>query len=141
MLERDDFQARYREGRPISVVEFLYPLMQAMDSVAVEADVEMGGTDQTFNLLVGRDIQKEYGQEPQVVFTMPLLEGTDGVRKMSKSFDNYVALTDPPDEMFGKLMRVPDELIERYMRLCTALAPDGVEAAMVEARRKENPVS
>ncbi|MDP8955502.1 MAG: tyrosine--tRNA ligase [Actinomycetota bacterium] len=140
MLERDDFQARYREGRPISVVEFLYPLMQAMDSVAVRADVEMGGTDQTFNLLVGRDIQKEYGQEPQVVFTMPLLEGTDGVRKMSKSFDNYVALTDPPDEMFGKLMRVPDELIERYLRLCTSLPSSEVEAAMGQAERAGNPV-
>jgi tyrosyl-tRNA synthetase len=127
MLERDDFQARYREGRPISVVEFLYPLMQAMDSVAIRADVEMGGTDQTFNLLVGRDIQKNHGQEPQVVFTMPLLEGTDGVRKMSKSFDNYVALTDPPDEMFGKLMRIPDELIARYLRLCTGADPEEVE--------------
>jgi tyrosyl-tRNA synthetase len=118
MLERDDFQVRYREGRPISVVEFLYPLMQAMDSVAVRADVEMGGTDQTFNLLVGRDIQKAYGQDPQVVFTMPLLTGTDGVRKMSKSFDNYVGLTDPPDEMFGKLMSIPDELIAGYFQLC-----------------------
>jgi tyrosyl-tRNA synthetase len=117
MLERDDFRNRYRDNRPISVVEFLYPLMQAMDSVAIEADVEMGGTDQTFNLLVGRDVQKAYGQEPQVVFTMPLLEGTDGVRKMSKSFDNAVALTDPPDEMFGKLMSIPDEFVVRYLRL------------------------
>jgi tyrosyl-tRNA synthetase len=119
MLEREDFRIRYRDGRPISVVEFLYPLMQAMDSVAVHADVEMGGTDQTFNLLVGRDVQKAYGQEPQVVFTMPLLEGTDGVRKMSKSYDNAVALTDPPDEMFGKLMSIPDRLIVRYLRLLT----------------------
>jgi tyrosyl-tRNA synthetase len=138
MLERDDFQARHREGRPISVVEFLYPLMQAMDSVAVRADVEMGGTDQTFNLLVGRDIQKEYAQEPQVVFTMPLLEGTDGVRKMSKSFDNYVALADPPEEMFGKLMRVPDDLIERYLRLCTALDAAAVEAVVAEAQGAGN---
>src|SRR5205823_10620262 len=99
MLERDGFAERYREGRPISVVELLYPLMQAYDSVAIRADVEMGGTDQTFNLLVGRDIQRAYGQEPQVVFTMPLLVGTDGVRKMSKSFDNHVALTDPPEEL------------------------------------------
>jgi tyrosyl-tRNA synthetase len=121
MLERDDFQARYRDGQPISVVEFLYPLMQAMDSVKVEADVEMGGTDQTFNLLMGRDIQKAYGQDPQVVFTMPLLEGTDGKRKMSKSFDNYVALTDPPEEIFGKLMSIPDELMPKYFELCTAL--------------------
>ncbi|HXF57277.1 MAG TPA: tyrosine--tRNA ligase [Actinomycetota bacterium] len=128
MLERDDFQARYREGRPISLVEFLYPLLQAMDSVAVRADVEMGGTDQTFNLLVGRDIQERYGQEPQVVFTMPLLEGTDGSLKMSKSFGNYVALTDPPDEMFGKLMRVPDPLIPKYLRLCTDLPREEVEA-------------
>jgi tyrosyl-tRNA synthetase len=119
MLEREDFRTRYEAGKPISVVEFLYPLMQAMDSVAVGADVEMGGTDQTFNLLVGRDIQRTYGQEPQVVFTMPLLEGTDGVRKMSKSYDNAVALTDPPDEMFGKLMSIPDGLIEPYTRLAT----------------------
>ena len=140
MLERDDFQQRYREGRPISVVEFLYPLMQAMDSVAVRADVEMGGTDQTFNLLVGRDIQKEYGQEPQIVFTMPLLEGTDGVRKMSKSFDNYVALTDAPEEMFGKLMRVPDELIERYFRLCTTLRSEEIQVVMADAERSGNPV-
>ena len=119
MLERDDFRTRYRDNRPISVVEFLYPLMQAMDSVAIEADVEMGGTDQTFNLLVGRDVQKAYGQEPQVVFTMPLLEGTDGVRKMSKSFDNAVSLTDPADEMFGKLMSIPDGFVVRYLRLLT----------------------
>ena len=118
MLERDDFQIRQAEGRPISVVEFLYPLMQAMDSVATRTDVELGGTDQTFNLLVGRDIQRAYGQEPQVVMTMPLLPGTDGVRKMSKSFDNWIALTDPADEMFGKLMSIPDELTEAYLSLC-----------------------
>jgi len=123
MLEREDFDTRYREGRPISVVEFLYPLMQAMDSVAINADVEMGGTDQTFNLLMGREIQRAYGQEPQVVFTMPLIEGTDGKRKMSKSFDNYVALTDPPEEMFGKLMSIPDELIDKYTELATDLDP------------------
>jgi tyrosyl-tRNA synthetase len=123
MLEREDFDARYREGRPISVVEFLYPLMQAMDSVAINADVEMGGTDQTFNLLMGREIQRAYGQEPQVVFTMPLIEGTDGVRKMSKSYGNYVALTDPPEEMFGKLMSIPDELIDKYTELATDLEP------------------
>ena len=123
MLEREDFDARYREGRPISVVEFLYPLMQAMDSVAIQADVEMGGTDQTFNLLMGREIQRAYGQEPQVVFTMPLIEGTDGKRKMSKSFDNYVALTDPPEEMFGKLMSIPDDLIDKYTELGTDLDP------------------
>jgi tyrosyl-tRNA synthetase len=131
MLERDDFRARYREGKPISVAEFFYPLMQAMDSVAIQADVEMGGTDQTFNLLAGRDIQQAYGQEPQVVFTMPLLEGIDGERKMSKSLDNYVALTDPPEEMFGRLMRVPDWLIPKYLRLCTDVDP--AEVAAVEA--------
>jgi tyrosyl-tRNA synthetase len=128
MLERDDFRTRYRENRPISVVEFLYPLMQAMDSVAIEADVEMGGTDQTFNLLVGRDVQKAYGQEPQVVFTMPLLEGTDGVRKMSKSFDNAVSLTDPPDEMFGKLMSISDELVVQYLRLLTHVEQPELES-------------
>jgi len=135
MLERDDFQARYRDGRPISVVEFLYPLMQAMDSVAIRSDVEMGGTDQTSNLLVGRDIQRAYGQEPQVVFTMPLLEGTDGLRKMSKSFDNSVALTDPPEEMFGKLMSIPDELIYRYFRLCTELEFEPAAHPTAEKRR------
>jgi tyrosyl-tRNA synthetase len=135
MLEREDFRARYEAGKPISVVEFLYPLMQAMDSVAVEADVEMGGTDQTFNLLVGRDIQRAYGQEPQVVFTMPLLEGTDGVRKMSKSYDNAVALTDPSDEMFGKLMSIPDPLTERYMHLATDEAFDPGEHPNQAKRR------
>ncbi len=135
MLERDDFRERQREGRPISIVEFLYPLLQAMDSVAVKADVELGGTDQTFNLKVGRDIQRAYGQEPQVVVTMPLLEGTDGVRKMSKSFDNCVGLTDPPDDMFGKLMRIPDGLVGKYLRLCTDLGPaklEGIEARLAD---------
>lgn len=131
MLERDDFRQRFRSGRPISVVEFLYPLMQAMDSVAVRADVEMGGTDQTFNLLVGREIQRAHGQEPQVVFTMPLLEGTDGIRKMSKSYDNYVGLTEPAEEMFGKLMSIPDEVIGKYLLLCTDAGPEDV--ARVEA--------
>jgi tyrosyl-tRNA synthetase len=126
MLERDDFRGRYEAGKPISVVEFLYPLMQAMDSVAVRADIELGGTDQTFNLLVGRDIQREYGQDPQLVITMPLLEGIDGERKMSKSFDNWVALTDPPDQMFGKLMRIPDELIPKYLLLAAWLEPEAV---------------
>ncbi|MDP9342219.1 MAG: tyrosine--tRNA ligase [Actinomycetota bacterium] len=128
LLEREDFRTRYQEGRPISLVEFLYPMMQAYDSVAVRADVELGGTDQTFNLLVGREIQRAYGQEPQVVMTMPLLEGTDGVRKMSKSFDNYVGITESPEEMFGKLMSVPDELIVRYLELCTDAGPEEVEA-------------
>ncbi len=118
MLEREDFGARYRGGQPISVVELLYPLFQGYDSVAVEADVELGGTDQMFNLLMGREVQRAYGQDPQVVLTMPLLEGIDGVRKMSKSFGNYVALTDPPEEMFGKLMSIPDDLIAKYELLC-----------------------
>jgi tyrosyl-tRNA synthetase len=131
LLERDDFRTRYQEGRPISLVEFLYPVMQAYDSVAIRADVELGGTDQTFNLLVGREIQRAYGQEPQVVITMPLLEGTDGVRKMSKSLDNAVGLTEPPEEVFGKLMSVPDELIVRYLQLCTGLGPEEVEAVRV----------
>ncbi|HEY7667118.1 MAG TPA: tyrosine--tRNA ligase [Actinomycetota bacterium] len=129
MLEREDFRDRYRQGRPISVVEFLYPLFQGYDSVAVRADVELGGTDQTFNLLMGREVQRAYGQDPQVVMTMPLLEGTDGVRKMSKSLDNWVGLTEPPDEMFGKLMSIPDGLIVRYLRLATDDPPDAVEAA------------
>jgi tyrosyl-tRNA synthetase len=123
MLEREDFRARYEQGQPISVVEFLYPLLQGYDSVAVEADIELGGTDQTFNLLMGREVQRAYGQEPQAVLTMPLLEGLDGVRKMSKSLDNYVALTDPPEEMFGKLMSLPDGLIAKYELLCTDLGP------------------
>jgi tyrosyl-tRNA synthetase len=127
LLERDDFSERYRAGKPISLVEFLYPLMQSYDSVAVKADVEMGGTDQTFNLLVGRDIQRGFGQEPQVVFTMPLLTGTDGVRKMSKSFGNHVGLTEPPEEQFGKVMSIPDELIGQWFRLCTLLDLGEVE--------------
>lgn len=127
MLERDDFRDRYQSGRPISVVELLYPLLQGYDSVAVRADVEMGGTDQKFNLLMGREVQRAYGQEPQVVLTMPLLEGTDGVRKMSKSLDNYIALTESPDEMFGKLMRIPDGLIAKFLRLTTRVDPDEVD--------------
>src|SRR3954452_2381965 len=121
MLEREDFRARYQANQPISVVEFLYPLLQGYDSVAVEADVELGGTDQTFNLLMGREVQRAYGQEPQAVLTMPLIEGLDGVRKMSKSFDNYVGLTEPADEMFGKLMSLPDGLIAKYELLCADL--------------------
>jgi tyrosyl-tRNA synthetase len=127
LLERDDFSARFRDGRPISLSEFLYPLMQGYDSVAVEADVELGGTDQTFNLLVGRDIQRAHGQEPQVAFTVPLLPGTDGGRKMSKSFGNHVGLTDPPEEQFGRTMSIPDELIGPWFRLCTALPREDVD--------------
>jgi tyrosyl-tRNA synthetase len=119
MLERDDFTQRYKGGEPISVHEFLYPLAQAMDSVAIEADVELGGTDQKFNLLVGRDIQREYGQEPQVILTTPLLVGTDGVEKMSKSFDNYIGLSESPREMYGKTLRIPDTLIYSYFELAS----------------------
>jgi tyrosyl-tRNA synthetase len=117
MLERDDFAKRYKSRQPIAVHEFLYPLVQGYDSVALTADVELGGTDQKFNLLVGRTLQEAYGQEAQVVLTMPLLEGLDGVQKMSKSLNNYVGITDPPDEMFGKLMSVSDKLMWRYFEL------------------------
>lgn len=119
MMERDDFQKRYRDQKPISVHEFLYPLVQGYDSVALKADVELGGTDQKFNLLVGRELQRDYGQESQVVITMPLLEGTDGVKKMSKSVGNYIALEDKPGEMFGKIMSISDALMLRYYELLT----------------------
>jgi tyrosyl-tRNA synthetase len=132
MLERDDFAKRYAQGKPISIMEFLYPLLQGMDSVAVEADVELGGRDQMFNLLVGRDLQRAYGQEPQVALTTPLLVGTDGVRKMSQSFGNYIGITDPPDEMFGKLARVPDELIGEYRLLALDFFRDPSEAERVD---------
>jgi len=131
MLERDDFAKRYAQGKPISIMEFLYPLLQGMDSVAVEADVELGGRDQTFNLLVGRDLQRAYEQEPQVALTTPLLVGTDGVQKMSQSVGNYVGITDPPDEMFGKLARVPDELIGDYRLLTLDFFRDPAEAERV----------
>lgn len=121
LLERDDFSKRLKNGLPISVHELLYPLMQAYDSVALRADVELGGTDQKFNLLVGREIQREFGQEPQVVMTMPLLEGLDGVEKMSKSLQNYVGITESPTEIFGKLMSISDELMFRYYELLTDL--------------------
>ena len=117
MLERDDFARRYREGQPIAVHEFLYPLAQGYDSVALQADVELGGTDQKFNLLVGRELQRHYGQEPQCILTLPLLEGLDGVNKMSKSLDNYVGITEAPAEMFGKLMSISDQLMWRYYEL------------------------
>jgi tyrosyl-tRNA synthetase len=117
MLERDDFHKRYAAGRPIAIHEFLYPLVQGYDSVMLRSDVELGGTDQRFNLLVGRQLQQDYGQPPQVVLTMPLLEGLDGVNKMSKSLGNYVGITEPPDEMFGKLMSISDTLMWRYFEL------------------------
>ena len=134
MLERADFAKRFKEQRPISIIEFLYPLAQAYDSVAVQADVELGGTDQLFNLLVGRDIQHAYGQRPQICMTMPLLEGTDGVQKMSQSLDNYVTIREEPEEMFGKLMSIPDEMIARYAYLAAGLGPDDV--ARLEAAAK-----
>jgi tyrosyl-tRNA synthetase len=117
MLERDDFARRYAEQRPIAIHEFLYPLVQGYDSVAMKADVELGGTDQKFNLLVGRHLQEVYGQEPQVVMTMPLLEGTDGVNKMSKSLGNYIGITEAPGTMFGKIMSISDEIMWRYFEL------------------------
>jgi len=124
MLERDDFADRYAAGKPISLMEFLYPLLQGYDSVAVEADVELGGTDQLFNLLVGRELQKDVGQDPQIALTMPLLEGLDGVQKMSQSLGNYVGVDEQPEDMFGKLMSIPDGVIARYELLCTDLGPE-----------------
>ena len=128
MLERDDFEKRYRSGEPISVHELLYPLAQAMDSVAIKADVELGGTDQKFNLLVGRDIQREYGLEPQVTVTLPILPGTDGVEKMSKSLDNFIGITESPGEMYGKTLSIPDPLIFDYFLLATDVPAADVAA-------------
>ncbi|MBC8256315.1 MAG: tyrosine--tRNA ligase [Candidatus Marinimicrobia bacterium] len=122
MLERDDFTKRYQDGVPISVHEFLYPLAQGFDSVHLKSDVELGGTDQKFNLLVGRDLQKEAGQSPQVIITTPILEGTDGVEKMSKSYDNYIGLTDSPSEIYGKTLSIPDSLIGRYFEFATEIS-------------------
>jgi len=119
LLEREDFGKRYREGKPISLIEFMYPLIQGYDSVALRADIELGGTDQMFNLMVGRELQKEYGQESQVILTMPLLEGTDGTQKMSKSYGNYIGINEPPSQMFGKIMSIPDNLILKYFELLT----------------------
>ncbi len=129
LLERDDFTKRFSGGIPISIHELLYPLAQAMDSAAIESDVELGGTDQKFNLIVGREIQRAYGKEPQCILTMPILEGTDGKEKMSKSLNNYIALTDTPKEIFGKVMSIPDELIVRYFRYA-ALANENDISAM-----------
>ena len=126
MLERDDFSKRYADGRPISLVEFMYPLLQGYDSVAVEADVELGGTDQLFNLLVGRDLQRAYGQEPQIALTMPLLVGTDGVQKMSQSLGNFIGIREMPEDIFGKVMSIPDHLVEQYAALATTLPDEEV---------------
>jgi len=122
MLERDDFTKRYKAGEPISIHELLYPLAQAMDSVAIKSDVELGGTDQKFNLLVGRDIQREHGQEPQVILSMPLLVGTDGVEKMSKSYDNYIGISESPKDMYGKTLSIPDNLIYIYYELASDIS-------------------
>ena len=139
MLERDDFAKRYKAGQPISIHEFLYPLAQGYDSVAMQADVELGGTDQKFNLLVGRTLQEAYGQEPQVVLTTPLLEGTDGVHKMSKSLGNYIGITEDPDSMFGKLMSISDELMWRYFELLSFRPLSELAALRAEAAGGRNP--
>jgi tyrosyl-tRNA synthetase len=139
MLERDHFRRRYAEGRPISIHEFLYPLVQGYDSVALEADVELGGTDQKFNLLVGRQLQPAYGQKPQVVMTTPLLEGLDGVSKMSKSLGNYVGIADPPEEMFGRLMSISDDLMWRYFELLSFRPLAELGALKREVAQGRNP--
>ena len=126
MLERDDFEKRYKSGKPITIKEFLYPLMQAYDSVSIKSDIELGGTDQKFNLLLGRDIQRHFEQEPQVVLTMPILEGLDGTRKMSKSLGNYIAVEDTPEDMYGKIMSVSDELMWKYYDLLTSVSDDEI---------------
>lgn len=139
LLERDDFSKRYKEGTPISVHELLYPLAQAMDSAAIRSDVELGGTDQKFNLMVGRDIQRAHNQEPQCILTMPILEGTDGKEKMSKSLDNYIGLTDKPFDMFGKVMSIPDELILRYYQYGAFASSEELEMLSNSLKGGENP--
>jgi tyrosyl-tRNA synthetase len=139
MMERDDFTKRFKAGVPISVHEFLYPLMQGYDSVALKSDLELGGTDQKFNLLVGRELQKEYGQEPQCILTMPLLEGTDGVEKMSKSKNNYIGIGEAPDSMFGKLMSISDTLMWRYFELLSFDSLEDIAALRSETEAGRNP--
>ncbi|MDF3920267.1 tyrosine--tRNA ligase [Salinicola sp. LHM] len=139
MLERDDFEKRYRGGQSISIHEFLYPLVQGYDSVALKADIELGGTDQKFNLLMGREIQKHFGQEPQVVITMPLLEGLDGVQKMSKSLNNYIGVDDTPGVMFNKLVSMPDSLMWRYFELLSLKSNEEVEAIRQDIEQGANP--
>lgn len=139
MMEREDFTQRFRNGVPISVHEFLYPLMQGYDSVALKSDLELGGTDQKFNLLVGRELQKEYGQEPQCILTMPLLEGTDGVEKMSKSKGNYIGISESPDSMFGKLMSISDTLMWRYYELLSFLSLEQIQVLKDEIQAGRNP--
>ena len=139
MLERDDFNKRYKSGQSISIHEFLYPIVQGYDSVALEADVELGGTDQKFNLLVGRQLQQDYGQEPQIVMTTPLLEGLDGVQKMSKSLDNYIGITDEANEMFGKVMSISDELMWRYFEVLSFRKLADIESVKSEVAAGGNP--
>ena len=136
MLEREDFHKRFTEEKPIAMHELLYPIAQGYDSVALEADVELGGTDQKFNLLMGRQLQRDYNQPPQIVLTMPLLEGTDGVQKMSKSYGNYIGITEPPQEMFGKVMSISDELMWRYYELLTDLTTREIDAAAARRWRR-----
>jgi tyrosyl-tRNA synthetase len=139
ILERDDFEKRMAEQKPISLHEFLYPLVQGYDSVALESDVELGGTDQKFNLLMGRNLQREFAQEPQVVMTTPLLEGLDGVQKMSKSLNNYIGITEPASEMFGKVMSISDELMWKYYELLTDLSPSEISNLRSQIENGENP--
>jgi tyrosyl-tRNA synthetase len=139
MLERDDFKKRYANGQPIAIHEFLYPLVQGWDSVALESDVELGGTDQRFNLLMGRELQKDQGQKPQTVIMVPLLEGLDGVQKMSKSLNNYIGITDSPTEMFGKVMSISDELMWRYYELLSFKPIEEIEQRKVDTQNGKNP--
>ncbi len=141
MLERDDFKKRYENNKPISLHEFLYPLVQGFDSYALKADIELGGTDQKFNLLVGREVQKHFGQDEQVIITVPLLEGLDGVKKMSKSLNNYVALNDEPNEMFGKLMSISDDLMWRYFDLLSFRSNDEITSFKDKVKNRENPMT
>ena len=140
MLERDDFKKRYENNKPISLHEFLYPLVQGFDSYALKADIELGGTDQKFNLLVGREVQKHYGQNEQVIITVPLLEGLDGIKKMSKSLNNYIALNDEPNEMFGKIMSVSDDLMWRYFDLLSFRSNDEIASFRDKVKNGENPM-
>ena len=139
MLERDDFAKRYRGQQPIAIHEFLYPLVQGYDSVALKSDLELGGTDQRFNLLMGREVQKEHGQPPQCILTMPLLEGTDGVEKMSKSLGNYIGINEPPGEIFGKLMSISDTLMWRYIELLSLRSPGEIDASKRSVKEGANP--
>jgi tyrosyl-tRNA synthetase len=139
LLEREDFHKRYTEGKPISMIEFMYPLIQGYDSVELKADIEIGGTDQKFNLLVGRDLQREYGQEAQIILTMPLLEGTDGVNKMSKSLGNYIGISEEPGQIFGKVMSIPDTMIAKYFELLTDVPIPEIREMEAKMKAGENP--